>query len=697
MVRIHWLLLILSFCMPLISSAQEPSPEEWGGPVVEVKRSGDTWLIRGKRHKILYHEKDLTMAVDDGRVVWKMAPSSSGDILVRHGGRIWRGSLAGAGQKSVETYSTGYMKGVRVTLKGFGDPAGGSFDPVVVMDLCLEGEREEVVCEIMVIEGKDAVEQLDWPGPLQAEDVDYTLIPTGRGNLIPRHWPHDYHPFRYVPGLGENNVTGDTISLIQANHIECWSMSWWGFKAGSSSLIMIVETPDDAGYRFEHPAGGPTVIGPRWYASLGRFRYPRRIRMDFLADGNYVSLAKRYRKYVKDIGQFVSLREKIVRQPGVARLIGAAHLRPYVKIQTRTFTAIPALSYDMYKSRHQRPQGDSGASVMTFDELAGQLLELKNMGVENIHVVMCGWTYGGYDVGHPDPLPPAPEAGGWKGYRRYVRTCHELGYTCVNDDQYRDYYRRAHSFDPRFAIHESAAEGRPLVFPGTRFEKHWKEGKVAFMNYWAGGDNAYLDARYAVGHVIKNYTLIENHGIHLDGIFFDVMGYVPPTEDFNPEHPLTRTDCMRYRARMFSWARNNLGIVGTEDGADWVVPYVDYTSVANEGACVPVPLYNLVYHDAIITQSGGFEDPLRCILNAGYVQIDARFDLEILKIVTTLQKRVGLLEMTDHHFLDDTFRKEQTIFADGTVVTVDRDAGTWQIDPPLVINGEKVGKGVIKR
>jgi len=164
-------------------------------------------------------------------------------------------------------------------------------------------------------------------------------------------------------------------------------------------------------------------------------------------------------------------------------------------------------------------------------------------------------------------------------------------------------------------------------------------------------------------------------------------------KDFNPEHPLPRTECMKYRARMFNWARNNLGIVGTEDGADWVVPYVDYTSVGNEGACVPVPLYNLVYHDAIITQSGGFEDPVRCILNAGYVQIDAKFDLEVLKVVTTLQKRVGLLEMIDHEFLKDSYRKERTTFSDGTTITVDRDAGTWEIDPPLLIDGKERGKG----
>lgn len=49
---------------------------------------------------------------------------------------------------------------------------------------------------------------------------------------------------------------------------------------GESALIVIVETPDDAAYKFSHPAGGPTVICPRWLASLGKFQNKR------IIDGN---------------------------------------------------------------------------------------------------------------------------------------------------------------------------------------------------------------------------------------------------------------------------------------------------------------------------------------------------------------------------------------------------------------------------
>ncbi len=218
--------------------------------------------------------------------------------------------------------------------------------------------------------------------------------------------------------------------------------------------------------------------------------------------------------------------------------------------------------------------------VTKFDELAQQLREMKSRGVDRAYVTLAGWPCLGYDRQHPDVLPPAPDAGGWEGLKRWVDTCKELGYLYNLHDQYRDYYVDAPSYDPQFAVHEEDATSRPTAFPGTRFGT-WKEGCIPFMDYWDGGKMAYLNARFAPGHLIKNYQLIFDRGIRMQGSYLDVFGYVPPTEDFNPEHPLTRADCMEYRARCFRWVRNNLGIVGTEAGADWAVPYVDYARLVS--------------------------------------------------------------------------------------------------------------------
>ena len=33
-------------------------------------------------------------------------------------------------------------------------------------------------------------------------------------------------------------------------------MPWWGHQKGGSGMLLLIETPEDSGCRFEHPAGG---------------------------------------------------------------------------------------------------------------------------------------------------------------------------------------------------------------------------------------------------------------------------------------------------------------------------------------------------------------------------------------------------------------------------------------------------------
>ncbi len=205
------------------------------------------------------------------------------------------------------------------------------------------------------------------------------------------------------------------------------------------------------------------------------------------------------------------------------------------------------------------------------------------------------------------------------------------------------------------------------------------------MDNWDGGKQAYLNSRFMLGHLEKNYQGLFDHGIHPQGIYLDVFGYVPPDEDFNPEHPTTRTQALRDRVDCYNWSRAHLGFIGTEAGCDWTVPYADCTSPLRSAKGVPVPLYNLVYHDAIMVEY----DPtdLRGFLNGGPPQTNvtemSAAQLANVRRMCALHKRVALEEMTNHEFLDDKYRKERTTFSDGTTVTVDWDANTVKIEPDV--------------
>jgi hypothetical protein len=267
-----------------------------------------------------------------------------------------------------------------------------------------------------------------------------------------------------------------------------------------------------------------------------------------------------------------------------------------------------------------------------------------------------------------------------------------LGYPFIFHDQYRDYYRDALSYDAQFAIHEEDELLPPKAAFGSRFGD-WKEGRIPWMRHWDGGHQTYLNARFQPGHLRKNYQLFFDHGVRPNGIYIDVIGYVPPDEDFNPEHPTTRSEAMRGQIELLNWSRNNLGVTATEAGSDWVLPYVDIVNQSGSvGKTVPLPLYNLVYHDAVIIsygggRSGGEKNLLLGLLCAGVpewpVSGASAETIAQLKRMAALHKRVGLLEMTNHEFLDAARNRERTTFADGTTVTLNWDAKTATIEPEL--------------
>jgi hypothetical protein len=662
---------------PQRPSSPPPTPAEWGAPPVEVTHTGTNWVIAGRKQRVTLNETDLSTTIQaDGGTTWKMVPSGDHDMLVRVKDEETWLRLADAGTKAIVPYHTGFKSGVKMTLSGF-----KGLDVRLVLTMALEGGDEDLTYEVTAVEGEDAkglntVRELHWPTAIDGREVDYTVLANDDGMLLPRDWPKAYQPIHRAK---------DDDSVIQSHLVESWSMSFWGFEKGSSAMIVIVETPDDAAYTFSHPAGGPTMMGPSWRSQLSRFAYMRRLRMGFLPKGNYVSLAKRYRQYSIDTGLFVSLKEKIARSPIVQNLIGTPMAGARVLRNVKEGGP-----------RYDKKDPSKNYSLTTFADNAKRLQALKAAGFEHLNVSISGWPNQGYDRQHPDGFPPAPVAGGWEGMKTFFDTCAQLKFTCWLHDQYRDYYPDAPSYSADFAVREEDEKGPPTHFPGTRFHPNdWKEGKIPFMNYWDGGTQAYLNNTYMLGHVEKNYRMMEAHGIHAQGSYNDVFGYIPPDEDFNPEHPSTRTESMNARALVLNWVRAHLGIVGTEDGSDWVMPYVDYvTSRDNRSpasgndessvGAIEIPLYELVYHDAIVTTYSP-QKP-RGFLHASAPSMSSQpqeKDLAAIRRLAALHKRVGMLEMTNHEFLDPQRKKERTTFADGTTVTVDWDTNNITISPEV--------------
>ena len=627
-------------------------PEDYlASKTISVGQNGKQWIITGGHRTVTFNESDMAVTVKSGANVWTMRPSQLDDLTVESEGKRVALALTSAGRVEVAGYDTGRMTGLKISLGEFKSD-GKPLDCALQLFMCLEGSSEELVCEVVPTEGSAQIKELRWPKAFQPSTVDATVIPAMQGMLLPANWPRKvflYDPMTYGRGL---------------------YMPWWGYEMGKAAAVVILETPEDAGCYMDHPAGGPTLMELRWVHSLGKLGYPRRARIAFFDEGNYVTCAKRYRQYVIEAGKFVSLKEKIARSPIVGKLIGTP------VVHTGIFSEIqPGSIYydksDPAKNHH----------LVTFDARAAEIEKLAKKGVKRAYVHLDGWGFRGYDNLHPDILPPCPGAGGWDGMKRFSEVCDRLGYVFAIHDQYRDYYCDAASYQDRHTIINEYGD-RPIE------------------SIWYGGRQSILCSSFAPGYVKRNHKALLDHGIKLRGAYLDVFAVVAPDECYNPEHPVTRADCLKCRGECFDIVRAQLGVVSSEEPADWAVPHLDlvhhgpYALDPNPGSGpamgIPVPLFNLVYHDAIIlpwsasVTKGGWGIPdgdagyAHCLLNAGipYLSLDPdKAERERMRTICALHTRVGLLEMTNHEFLDKSYRKQRTTFADGTTVTVDFDSG----------------------
>jgi hypothetical protein len=109
------------------------------------------------------------------------------------------------------------------------------------------------------------------------------------------------------------------------------SMPWFGSAdlATGKGYIGIMGTPDDAKFRGAKVAGTSRevlavqpLIGPQ----KGKLGYARRFLYHFADTGSYVTLAKRYRAYVKQDGRLKTLAEKRQERPNIDRLVGAVNI-----------------------------------------------------------------------------------------------------------------------------------------------------------------------------------------------------------------------------------------------------------------------------------------------------------------------------------------------------------------------------------
>lgn len=570
-------------------------------------------------------------------------------------------------------FTSGVGSGVCTHYEGFsvnGEMVPYAFDTIVWK----ETVSEDVYFEwIPICEEGLHVKKIYWPGEMEFEEKSadwYSLLNEEQGLMIPNNWEVE---------LGKSMFGGRFCTASSY-------MPWFGQVKDRKGYIAICLTPWNAGYKAEHPAGGPyTHVGPYLEPSLGKMEYRRVFRYTFLDDCDYNDLCKVYRAFVKERGHFKSLEEKAAKNPSVNKLIGCAVVHSGIK------TCIQPDSR-LYNQEHP----EENQRLVPFAKREQDMRALHEMGVKKLYLHLDGWAQPGYDNQHPDYYPACEEAGGWEGMKALSDTMQELGYLFGIHDQYRDYYHKAETYDPYYAC----------VLPDGSYPQH---------NAWAGGMQNYLCATQAPYYVKRNFSRLEEHGIHLDAAYLDVFTCNEGDECANPHHRMTRRDCYEYRGQCFEYLLSKNILSSSEEVSDWSMQnlifchYAPYDFMLKKPGTpkegIPVPLFNLVYHDCLIIpwmmdDIKGQEDyMLYALLNGGipylvrdgaYANIDGSFgDAVVAKlmqeniarcnVVSELHEKVAKCEMLWHKLVDGNPYVHRTKFADGTVVTVDLENHSYEI------------------
>lgn len=368
------------------------------------------------------------------------------------------------------------------------------------------------------------------------------------------------------------------------------AMAWIGITdtAFKTGYMAIVETPYDAILRTKYGNNGLVTFEPVWMSSKEQFAYTRKVAYHFFNKGGYVAQCKKYRDYIWQKNKVITLKENEKKTPALAKMIGAPHIYVWDNARDASFAK-----------------------------------ELKDSGINKGFFL--------WNANHT----PYPEIG-------YDKKLKELGYGAGNyelftDLKWRDtaYYKTDENGPLRFAL---------TTYPGLFWDLaiRKKDGKTVF-NQFGHTTNPIAIRPQMVKRIDRELKEYQH-----ESYFLDVYQANGLFECYSEKNPLTRqqfAEAVLANYKMVSekyhqymggeWGADYLGSNsvyvqgmmtlqrtwwGTEINKKGTIYWIgDWKNNARPsqmlGTRVPpdkylkysineytrVPLYDLVYHDAVVT------------------------------------------------------------------------------------------------
>jgi len=445
-------------------------------------------------------------------------------------------------------------------------------------------------------------------------------------------------------------------------------MPFFGVVKGRSALAAVYETENDASVRvimnnnYQHifnargemsPYCRLSAVTALWNPEMGRFGYSRGISFKFVPDGNYVGIAKHYKKIAHEQGLAIKLRDKIQANPNIEKLFGAALIN---------FNG----GYPWYV--------DHPAFRYTWNDVKKYIDDLRNyVGLKRSLLTL--WI--GYQNYPPDSHPFHPAQGTVEelqdlmkyAYDREYQICFYHGYPALLD--------HAPNCDPYRATKS------PTGSMGSRWGRHCSSFYLEYAK-------KNLPASVKDSHQTADYT--------------DILTALGINECYENGHDHSRTQDRRMRTELLQFI-NSLGVfTGSEHPQGWAAPntayfknggYAAYQWIINQHL---VPLFNLVYRDCNVMFREFYPEPDQRMMQdvAAGCHFQLHFDKDsywrdgywhtresmkkAVEIVQDFNRHTGPEELLTHEWLEELNGPFRTRFSDGSEVLVNPLAESREVD-----------------
>lgn len=451
------------------------------------------------------------------------------------------------------------------------------------------------------------------------------------------------------------------------------SMPWWGTYNEKSAVVGILDVAStNAKMEFNINNNGQYLFNAEGkFSSYDRIVFldpvwpldkpgdTRKITYHFIPGGNYVDMAKIYRKEAIARGYFKSLKEKAETKPDIKKLAGAVYLGIYGGYPH--YVNMPGMAF-------------------TFDQLK-EMIRVSHDDLKVKNAMVHAW--GTFSNFPPECWPISKELGGTEKLKEVVDLAKKNGYL----------YSSYHAFTPLLENDPNLAKDMHLM--GVD-----KDGKLKNV----GGRWVRVDSKYFKSLAQESLDK-ENAAIHPNANITDIAFVDLPDSG--------RIELAKYLKSM------NL-VNGTEHGQEQWIPYFDMFEgmtyfegtvfgIPLSSVSIKAPLFNLVYHDAV-ANFGKIQDPdnetslngdfrtkslQNMLFGEGSLIFFAPYEFDGMKdmikmanqSVSPVHRETFFLELVSHEYLSADFKVQRTRFSNGTEVIANLGAVAQKITGGVTIPG----------